>query len=172
MPPNTGPIPRELLGPHLCAGSLTAQDVRALLHSSKWQTLESSNSQVVFLCEFGEIGTIPALITGDIAKIFDIGSDSVWQIRSRARLKRQHSLPSAFALTVYIQFSLIISFLVINSRVMCSTSMNHGDGHIRINSMKDRLMDRLMMTSIMREMAFDEETFTQYFFSWVPCRAG
>jgi hypothetical protein len=45
--------------------------------------------------------------------------------------------PSAFALTVYIQFPLILSFLVINCRAMGSTSMNHGDGHIGINTVKD-----------------------------------
>jgi hypothetical protein len=34
-------------------------------------------------------------------------------------------------------FSLIISFLVINSRAMGSTSTNHGDGHIGIDSVKN-----------------------------------
>jgi hypothetical protein len=48
----------------------------------------------------------------------------------------QDILPSAFALIVYIQFSLIILFLVINSRAMGSTSTNYSDGHIRINSVK------------------------------------
>jgi hypothetical protein len=76
----------------------------------QWQTLESGNSQVVSLCEFGEIDIMPALTTDDIAKIFHISSDSVWQIQSRARLKNQDTLSFAFALTVYIQFSLIISF--------------------------------------------------------------
>jgi hypothetical protein len=83
MPPKTRPIQRELIGPHLCAGNLTAQDLRFLLHSSKWQILESSNSQVVFLCEFGEIDTMLALTIDNITKIFDISSDSVWQIRSK-----------------------------------------------------------------------------------------
>jgi hypothetical protein len=46
-------------------------------------------------------------------------------------------MPSAFAPTVYIQFWLIISFLVINSRAMGSIPTNHGDGHIGINSVKD-----------------------------------
>jgi hypothetical protein len=46
-------------------------------------------------------------------------------------------LPSAFALTLYIQFSLIISFSVVNSRAMGPTSTNHGDGHLRINSVKN-----------------------------------
>jgi hypothetical protein len=64
-------------------------------------------------------------------------------------------MPSAFALTLYIQFSFIISFLVINYRAMGSTSTNHGDGHIGVNSVKDWLMNRLMMISIMREMVFD-----------------
>jgi hypothetical protein len=50
---------------------------------------------------------------------------------------RQDILPSAFTLTVYIQFSLIISFLVINSRAMGSTSTNHSEVHIGINSVKD-----------------------------------
>jgi hypothetical protein len=70
---------------------------------------------------------------------------------------RDNILPSAFALIVYIQFSLIISFLVINSRAMgsTSTSTNHGDGLVGINSVKERLMDRLMMIYIMREMGFD-----------------
>jgi hypothetical protein len=51
--------------------------------------------------------------------------------------KRQDILPSEFALAMHIQFSLIISFLVINSRDMGSTSTNHGDGHIGINSVKN-----------------------------------
>jgi hypothetical protein len=38
---------------------------------------------------------------------------------------------------------------------MGSTSANHGDGHIGINSVKDSLMDRLVLISIMREMVFD-----------------
>jgi uncharacterized membrane protein (DUF485 family) len=46
-------------------------------------------------------------------------------------------VPSAFALTLYIQLPLIISFLMINSPVMGSTSTNYGDGHIEINSVKD-----------------------------------
>jgi hypothetical protein len=50
--------------------------------------------------------------------------------------QRQDISPSEFALTVYIQFSLIISFLVINSRAMGSTSTIHDDGHIGINSVK------------------------------------
>jgi hypothetical protein len=44
---------------------------------------------------------------------------------------------SAFVLAAYIQFSLIISFLVINSRAGGSTSTNHRDGDIGINSVKD-----------------------------------
>jgi hypothetical protein len=39
--------------------------------------------------------------------------------------------------TLYIQFSLIISFFVIDSRAMGSTSTNHGDEHIGIHSVKD-----------------------------------
>jgi hypothetical protein len=35
-----------------------------------------------------EIDTMPALTTDDISKIFDIRSDRVWQIQSRARLKK------------------------------------------------------------------------------------
>jgi hypothetical protein len=66
----------------------------------------------------------------------------------------QDILPSAFALTVYIQFSLIISFSVINSRAEGSTSMSHSHEHIGINSVKDRLM----MIYMMREMVFDYET--------------
>jgi hypothetical protein len=54
-------------------------------------------------------------------------------------------LPSASALTLYIQFSLIISFWVIDSRAMGSTSTHHGDAHIGINSVRNWLMDRLMM---------------------------
>jgi hypothetical protein len=64
-------------------------------------------------------------------------------------------MPSAFALTVYIQFSLIVLFLVISSRAMGSTPTNYGDGHIGIDSVKDWLMDRLIMIYIMREMGFD-----------------
>jgi hypothetical protein len=62
---------------------------------------------------------------------------------------------TAFALAVYIQFSLIISFLVINSRAMGSASTNHGDGHIGINSAKNWLMDRLMMIYRMRDIICD-----------------
>jgi hypothetical protein len=51
-------------------------------------------------------------------------------------LKRQDILPSAFEPTMYIQFSLIISFVVINSRAMGSTPMNHGEAHIEIDSAK------------------------------------
>jgi multisubunit Na+/H+ antiporter MnhC subunit len=51
--------------------------------------------------------------------------------------KRQDILPSAFTLTVHIQFSLIILFLVISARVMGSTQTNHSDGHPGINSVKD-----------------------------------
>jgi hypothetical protein len=50
---------------------------------------------------------------------------------------RQDILPSAFALTMYIQFLLISSFLVIHSRAMGSTSTNHVHGHIGISSVKD-----------------------------------
>jgi hypothetical protein len=50
---------------------------------------------------------------------------------------------------------LVISLLVINSRAMGSTSANHGDGRIRIDIVKDWLMDRLMMIHRMREMVFD-----------------
>jgi hypothetical protein len=70
------------------------------------------------------------------------------------RHSREDILPSAFSLAMCIQFSLIILFLVINSRAMGPTSTNHGAGHIGINSVTDRLMDRLMI-SLMREMAFD-----------------
>jgi hypothetical protein len=49
----------------------------------------------------------------------------------------QGILPSALALTVYIQLSLMISVLVIDSHVMGFTSTNHGNGHIEINSVKD-----------------------------------
>jgi hypothetical protein len=52
-------------------------------------------------------------------------------------LSRQDILPSVFALTVYIQFSSIVSFFVIDSRAMGFTSTNHGDGRIGINSVKD-----------------------------------
>jgi hypothetical protein len=50
---------------------------------------------------------------------------------------KQDILLSAFALTVYIQFLLIILFSMINSRTMGSTSTNRGNGHIEINSVKD-----------------------------------
>jgi hypothetical protein len=50
---------------------------------------------------------------------------------------QQNILPPAFALTVYIQFSLIISFLVIKSRAMGSILTNHDDEHIGIDSVKD-----------------------------------
>jgi hypothetical protein len=73
-------------------------------------------------------------------------------------LTKQDILPSASALTVYVQFLLIISFLMINSRPMGSTSTNHGDGHIGIDNAKEWLMDRLVMIYIMREMVFDQET--------------
>jgi hypothetical protein len=53
------------------------------------------------------------------------------------RSPRQDVLPSAFALIVYIQFSLIISFVVINSRVVGFTSTNHGDGDSGIDTLKD-----------------------------------
>jgi hypothetical protein len=51
--------------------------------------------------------------------------------------REQDILPSTLALTVYIQLSLMISFLVINYRAMGSTSMNHGDGHMGINDVKN-----------------------------------
>jgi hypothetical protein len=57
----------------------------------------------------------------------------------------QDILPSAFALTVYIQFSLINSFLRIDSRAMGSILTSHGDGHVGINSVKDWLTHRLMV---------------------------
>jgi hypothetical protein len=41
---------------------------------------------------------------------------------------------------------------------MGSTSTNHGNGHIGINSVKDELMGQLAIISIMREIVFDEET--------------
>jgi hypothetical protein len=72
MPPKTGPIPRHLLGPDLYTSSLTAQEVRALAHNSEWQTLKSRNSQVIFLCKFGEIDTAPASTTDEIGNIFNI----------------------------------------------------------------------------------------------------
>jgi hypothetical protein len=50
---------------------------------------------------------------------------------------KQDTLLHAFALTVYIQFSFIISVLVINSRAMGPIWTNHGDGHIGINSTRD-----------------------------------
>jgi hypothetical protein len=59
------------------------------------------------------------------------------EVRFGGNLQRQNILPSAFAPTVYIQFSLIILFLVIHSRAIGSTWMNHGDGQIGINSVKD-----------------------------------
>jgi hypothetical protein len=69
------------------------------------------------------------------------GAKKVKKKRERKRngknIDTQDILPSAFALTVYIQFSLIISFSVINSRAMGSALTNHGDGHIGINSVKD-----------------------------------
>jgi hypothetical protein len=52
-------------------------------------------------------------------------------------MERQGILPSVFTLTLYIQLSLITSFLVINSRAMGSTSTKHGNEHIGINSLKD-----------------------------------
>jgi hypothetical protein len=53
------------------------------------------------------------------------------------RRKGQGILLSAFALTVSIQFSLIISVLVINSRAMGPTWTNHGDGHTGIERVKN-----------------------------------
>jgi hypothetical protein len=70
----------------------------------------------------------------------------------------QDILPSAFALTAYIEFALIISFLVINSRAMGSISRNHGDRHIGIENVKDWLMGRLGMIYIARKMVFDQGT--------------
>jgi hypothetical protein len=46
-------------------------------------------------------------------------------------------MPSAFALTAYIQFSLIILVLVIDYRAMGPASTNHGNGHIEIDSVKN-----------------------------------
>jgi hypothetical protein len=53
-----------------------------------------------------------------------------------ARLKK-NILSSVFALTVWIQFLLIISFLMIDSHAKGSTSMNHADGHIGISNVKE-----------------------------------
>jgi hypothetical protein len=55
----------------------------------------------------------------------------------RQEAGEQDILLSTFALSVYVQFSLIISLLVIISRVMDSISMNHGDGHIGIDIVKN-----------------------------------
>jgi hypothetical protein len=57
--------------------------------------------------------------------------------RSMKILSTQNILLVAFALSMYIQFSLIISFLVVDSPPMSSTSANPGDGHIGINGVKD-----------------------------------
>jgi hypothetical protein len=51
------------------------------------------------------------------------------KIRDRGSFGDKTSLPSVFVLTMYIQFSLMISLLVLNSRAMGSISANHGDGH-------------------------------------------
>jgi hypothetical protein len=56
---------------------MIAQDVRTVLRSNEWQTLESRDSQVIFLCEFGEIDATPMLSTDDIAKIFNITVNNV-----------------------------------------------------------------------------------------------
>jgi hypothetical protein len=50
---------------------------------------------------------------------------------------KQDILPSAFALTVHIQFSLMIPVLVIHSRAMGSTSTNHADGPVGIDNVND-----------------------------------
>jgi DNA-directed RNA polymerase sigma subunit (sigma70/sigma32) len=87
MPPMAGPIPLEALEPALYSRGMTAQDVRALLRSSKWQALEFRNNQVIFLCEFAETNTTSTLSTEDIANIFNIRADNVRQIRHRACVK-------------------------------------------------------------------------------------
>jgi hypothetical protein len=69
MPPKTGPIHRELLKPALYPSGMTASDSRALPRSCEWQALTSRNSQVVFLCEFGETVTASRLTTDDTAMI-------------------------------------------------------------------------------------------------------
>jgi hypothetical protein len=53
--------------------------------------LASRNSQIVFLCEFGETDTTVPLSTDDIAKIFDIHPENVRQIRHRARMKQRNA---------------------------------------------------------------------------------
>jgi hypothetical protein len=88
MPPQTGPIPWELLEPALYSSGMTAQDSRALLHSCESQALTSRNGQVVFLSEFGETDIASRLTTDDIAMIFNINADSVSPIRHRARMKK------------------------------------------------------------------------------------
>jgi hypothetical protein len=55
----------------------------------------------------------------------------------RGTAEKQNILSFVFALTLCIQLSLIISFLVIDSHAKGSTSTNHGDGHIGISNVKD-----------------------------------
>jgi uncharacterized protein YfbU (UPF0304 family) len=68
---------------------MTTQDVRAMLRISEWQTLESRNTQVVFLCEFGETDATYMQSTDDIARIFNIIVNNVHQIRHKAHLKQK-----------------------------------------------------------------------------------
>jgi hypothetical protein len=91
MPPQTGPIPRELLEPAFYPRGMAAQDSRALLRSCEWQALTSRNNQVVFLSEFGETDTASRLTTDDIAMILNINSENVRQIQHRARVKKKES---------------------------------------------------------------------------------
>jgi hypothetical protein len=90
MPPKAGHIPREASEPALYSSGMTVQDVRAVLRSSQWQALESSNDQVIFRCEFAEIDTTSTLSTEDIANIFNIRADSVRQIRRTAYVKKSN----------------------------------------------------------------------------------
>jgi hypothetical protein len=71
------------------------------------------------------------------ARVISYRDSHLSALRVDGRPMKQDIRRSAFEMAVYIQFSLTISFLIIDSRAMGSISTNHGDGQIGINSVKD-----------------------------------
>jgi hypothetical protein len=89
MPPKTPAIPREVLEPLLCATPLTAQDIRAVVRSDQWNTLQSRNAQVAFLAELAERQCGIQLLNPSLAEAFGQTASHIRTIRAKLRKKQK-----------------------------------------------------------------------------------
>jgi uncharacterized alpha-E superfamily protein len=85
MPPKAAAIANEGLRPRLSNAHRTAQDVRSLMPTETWNSIDSRYAQIVFLVEFAKIEYDVILDNRTLAHFFQLTAPRIHDIQRKAQ---------------------------------------------------------------------------------------